>query len=114
MSPQDPLTDVVVQTRPRPAEKEQTRQVPPYNVILDNDDFHSMLFVIEVLCKALGYNPEKSYKLMMLAHTSGKAIVWTGPKEVAELKVEKISSFHEVREDGKSLGPLDCILEPAA
>ena len=57
-----------------------------YHVILDNDDFHSFEFVVEVLCKALGYARERSFQLTLQAHTSGRAVVWTGPKEVAELK----------------------------
>ena len=69
--------------------------------------------MVEVLCKALGYAVEKSYQLMMTAHTSGKAVVWTGPKEVAELKAEQIRTFHEKRADGLPLGPLDCTIEPA-
>jgi ATP-dependent Clp protease adaptor protein ClpS len=88
--------------------------VPPYHVILENDDHHSMEFVVEVLCKALSYTVERSYQLMMQAHTSGRAVVWTGPKEVAELKVDQIRTFHEVRDDGKQLGPLGCGIEPAA
>ncbi len=100
------------QTEPR--EETRTRHVPPYHVILANDDNHSMEFVIEVLGKALGYSVERSFELMMLAHTSGRAVVWTGPREVAELKAEQIQTFHEVRQrDGANLGPLGCTVEPA-
>ena len=72
MSDEGPLTDVMVSTKPK--ETTKTRRVPPYNVILLNDDNHSMEFVIEVLCKALGYNVERSYQLMMQAHSSGRAV----------------------------------------
>ena len=113
MSPESPLTDVMVETRPKAGEQTKTRRIPPFHVILANDDFHSQQFVVEVLCKALGYAVEKSYQLMMTAHTSGKAVVWTGPKEVAELKAEQIRTFHEKRADGLPLGPLDCTIEPA-
>lgn len=91
----------------------KTRRIPPYNVILENDDHHSMEFVIEVLQKALGYTVEHSYQLMLLAHTSGQAIVWTGTKEVAELKLEQMLTFHETRPGGKNLGPLGVRIEPA-
>jgi ATP-dependent Clp protease adaptor protein ClpS len=111
MSEAGPTTDVTVATKPK--EKTKTRRVPPYNVILLNDDNHSMEFVIEVLCKALGYNVERSYQLMMQAHNSGRTIVWTGPKEVAELKAEQIRTFHERRDDGRNFGPLGCEIEPA-
>ena len=91
----------------------QTRRVPPYHVILLNDDHHSMEFVVEVLCKVLGVAVERAVQFMMEAHTSGRAVVWTGPKEVAELKAEQIHTCPEIREDGRDLGPLGCVIEPA-
>ena len=90
------------------------RPLPPYNVILLNDDDHSMEFVVEVLRKVFGYPQEKSFQLMLKAHEEGCAVVWTGPKEVAELKAEQMSTFHETRErDSKELGPLGVRIEPA-
>ena len=83
----EPLEDVEITIRP----------IPPFNVILENDDHHSMEFVISVLQKALGYNEQKCFQLMMLAHERGQAIVWTGTKEVAELKLEQMLSFHEIQ-----------------
>ena len=69
---------------------------------------------MEVLCKVLGVATERAYQLMMEAHTSGRAIIWSGSKEVAELKLEQIQSMHEVREsDNAKLGPLSCDIEPA-
>jgi ATP-dependent Clp protease adaptor protein ClpS len=92
----------------------KTRLLPPYNVILMNDDDHSMEFVIDVLRKVFSYPMEKSAQLMLTAHETGCAVVWTGPKEVAELKAEQISTFHETRErDNKDLGPLGVRIEPA-
>ena len=102
-----------ITTKPIEREEVEVRLLPPYNVILENDDHHSMEFVIEVLQKALGYNEQRSYQLMMLAHESGQAIVWTGSKEVAELKLEQMLSFHEHRPNGQTLGPLGVRIEPA-
>ncbi len=96
-----------------PRDNTRTRGVPPYNVILENDAFHSPEFVVEVLCKALGVAVERSYQFMMEAHTTGRAIVWTGSREVAELKAEQMQTFHEVRDDGRDLGPVGCSVEPA-
>jgi ATP-dependent Clp protease adaptor protein ClpS len=103
-----------ITTKPATEEITRTRRVPPYHVILLNDDHHSMQFVVEVLCKALGYTPERANQMMITAHTSGRAVVFTGPREVAELKADQIGTFHEVREpDNRDLGPLSCEVEPA-
>jgi ATP-dependent Clp protease adaptor protein ClpS len=108
---QPSLPKTVVKTREK--KKKQTRRVPPYNVILENDEHHSAEFVVHVLQKALGYAEERAFRLMMQAHTTGKAVVWTGPKEVAELKADQIRSFHETRDQaGAKLGPLGCYIEP--
>src|SRR4051812_20573421 len=90
-----PLVDPEAETR--------TRRIPPYHVILENDDHHSMQFVVEVLCQALGCSVKDACLLMFEAHTSGRAVLWTGPKEVAELKAEQVLTFHE-----KPHGPLTC------
>ena len=109
-SPQPPVTLPTPRTLPR--DDTQTRRVPPYNVILENDEFHSCEFVVEVLCKALGVATERAIQLMLEADTTGRAVVWTAPREVAELKAEQIQTFHEVR-DGRQLGPVGCCVEPA-
>jgi ATP-dependent Clp protease adaptor protein ClpS len=56
---------------------------------------------------------ERAYQLMMEAHSSGRAIIWTGTREVAELKAEQVQTFPEIRADGRHLGPLGCTVEPA-
>ena len=71
-------------------------------------------FVIMVLCKVFGFAAEKAYQHAMHAHTKGEVIVWTGSKEVAELKLEQMLTFHEDRDDGRKFGPLSCRIEPAA
>ena len=106
------LPETIVTTKPRSKSKSKTRRIPPYNVILENDDHHSMEFVVETLQKSLGVSEEKAILFMHEAHTTGRAIVWTGTKEVAELKAEQIQTFHETR-PGKKLGPLGVTIEPA-
>jgi ATP-dependent Clp protease adaptor protein ClpS len=114
MSNEPAAPDVIVSTKAQPREQTRTRKVPPYHVILENDDHHSFEFVVDVLRKALGYASERAHQLTMQAHTTGRAAVWTGSKEVAELKADQIRTFHEVRAfDGAQLGPLDCRIEPA-
>jgi len=69
---------------------ERTRWQPHYAVILHDDDFNSMDWVLVVLAKVFGYAVEKCFRLMMEAHETGRSIVWTGTLEVAELKAEQI------------------------
>jgi ATP-dependent Clp protease adaptor protein ClpS len=105
-----------ISTQPETREEEatKTRRIPPYNVILHNDEHHSFEFVVDVLQKAMGFNEQHAFTLTHQAHCDGRAIVWTGPKEVAELKLEQLQSFHEVRDrDGANLGPLGVTIEPA-
>jgi len=106
-------TDTEVLPEEEVIDSTRTRFLPPYNVILANDDHHSQHFVIEVLCKVLGCSIERALVLMMEAHESGRAIIWTGSKEVAELKCEQVTTFHEIRENNRDLGPLGCTIEPA-
>jgi ATP-dependent Clp protease adaptor protein ClpS len=114
MSEPPAFPEASVTTKPREEERTHTRRLPPYNVILENDDFHSFEFVVGVIEKALGYPQARAFQLTEQAHTAGRAVVWTGSKEVAELKVEQIRTFHEVRlSDGAKLGPLTCTIEPA-
>jgi ATP-dependent Clp protease adaptor protein ClpS len=113
MTVRNPSPDTGTTTESKPRDETRTRRIPPYNVILLNDDHHSMEFVIEVLCKVLGCAVEHAFQLMMEAHESGRAVVWTGTREVAELKAEQIQTCPEIRADGTHLGPLGCVIEPA-
>lgn len=98
-----------------PKEETRTKVLPPYHVLIENDDYHSMEFVVGVLQKVFGYPLEQCVVLTLAAHTEGEAVVWTGSKEVAELKVEQISTHHENHHrDGRPLGPLNCRIEPAS
>jgi ATP-dependent Clp protease adaptor protein ClpS len=59
---------------------------------LFNDEEHTFQYVIETLMKVFGYPQEKSYSLTLQIHTDGKGIVWSGSREVAELKRDQIRS----------------------
>ena len=92
----------------------RTRRQPPYHVLIENDEHHSMEFVIAMLQKVFGFSVEKAYELMMVAHGQGEAVVWTGAKEVAELKCEQVLGMREKHwKSGRDLGPVGCRIEPA-
>lgn len=103
----------LVRPRQKTGEQTRSRRLPPYNVILENDDFHSFDFVISVLRKVFGVSEERALEFAIMAHKTGRSIVWTGAKEVAELKLDQIHSFSEIRADGAKLGPLGATIEPA-
>ncbi len=106
-------SEPLVRPRPKPSGKTKSRLLPPFHVILENDDFHSFDFVISVLRKVFGISEERALEFAMQAHKTGRSIVWTGSKEVAELRLDQIHSFAEIRADGAKLGPLGASIEPA-
>ncbi len=75
----------------RPSDAKPKKQ-PPYAVVLFNDDEHSFQYVVETLIKVFGYPLERSYALTLEVHNEGKGIVWSGSREVAELKRDQIRS----------------------
>ena len=83
-------------------DEEKTQVKPPsmYKVILNNDDYTPMDFVIEVLQKFFSMDLEKATQLMLSVHYEGKAICGTFTAEVAETKVAQVMMYareHEHR-----------------
>jgi ATP-dependent Clp protease adapter protein ClpS len=81
---------VVVTTRPAPKNKSDPKTQPPYAVIVENDDLHTFEYVIEGLQNVCGYSRQKAWLLAVEIDSRGKANVWSGTKELAELKCEQI------------------------
>jgi ATP-dependent Clp protease adaptor protein ClpS len=111
MAAANPLPEVLPDTDT----ESQTRRQPPYAVILHNDDINSMQFVVAVLQKVFGYTVEKCIELMFEAHETGRAVVWVGSLEVAELKADQIHSCGaDPVQREKGAQPLGVSVEPAA
>ncbi|KLV04729.1 ATP-dependent Clp protease adapter protein ClpS [Photobacterium aquae] len=91
-------------------EEEATQVKPPsmYKVILNNDDYTPMDFVIEVLQKFFSMDLEKSTQLMLTVHYEGKAVCGTFTAEVAETKVAQVMMYAREHEH-----PLLCTMEKA-
>jgi len=78
----------------KPAEDTQKpKPQPPYAVVVLNDEEHTFDYVIEVLCKVCPLRVMDAMKLAWQIHYKGKAVVWSGSKEVAELKRDQIRGF---------------------
>jgi ATP-dependent Clp protease adaptor protein ClpS len=76
----------------QPTDTAKPKQQPPYAVVLFNDEEHTFEYVVETLTKVFGYPQEKSYSLALQIHNHGRGIVWSGSREVAELKRDQIRS----------------------
>lgn len=79
-----------------------------YKVVIYNDDFTPMEFVVEVLEKFFRFNREKATQVMLHVHTRGKGICGTYTRDVAETKVTQVSEYSR-----KHQHPLLCGLEEA-
>lgn len=71
-------------------EKPKPKIQPPYAVIIEDDDKHTVDYVVETLQKVFGYDGQKCYGFAMTIHNEGKANVWSGSLELAELKRDQI------------------------
>lgn len=80
---------------------------------MHNDPYNTVGFVIQTLRKVFHYGFGKSLRLTWRAHRSGKALVWSGSKEVCELKVEQIAARGpDPASPSKSCKPLKATVEP--
>ena len=111
------VEEPVVVTQSSPKEKtdsaSKTRRQPPYNVIVLNDEEHTFEYVIDLLTKLFSHSLLIAEKLTWQIHNSGRAIVMTTHKELAELKCDQVLSFGPDPRMAKSKGPLGCYIEPA-
>ncbi len=111
------VAEPVVRTKPRPKGKTegqtQTRREPPYNVIILNDEEHTFDYVIELLTKLFRHPTATAEELTWRIHNTGRAIVFTTHKELAELKCEQVAAYGPDPRMEISSGPLQCYIEPA-
>lgn len=89
-------------------EAERTRSAPPplYKVLLLNDDFTPMEFVILVLMKFFPMDREQATRIMLKVHNEGRGLCGIYPKDVAATKVEQVNAFARDHQH-----PLACVME---
>ena len=73
--------------------KVQKRDPTLYKVVLLNDDYTTMEFVVNVLESVFQRSPAEAYRIMMQVHQNGRGIAGVYPWEVAETKVETLTSM---------------------
>ena len=96
----DPEQDIMVETRPK------TKRPPLYKVLLLNDDYTPMEFVVIVLERFFGMNHTQAFEIMLTVHKKGLAVVGVFSHEVAETKVSQVMDFAR-----KHQHPLVCTME---
>jgi ATP-dependent Clp protease adaptor protein ClpS len=99
----DSATEVLTEEgRPKVAEP------PKYAVVMHNDDYTTMDFVVEVLQRFFRRTPEEAMKIMLRIHHEGQGVAGIYSFDIAETKVAQVESFAQ----GKGF-PLRCSIEPA-
>ncbi len=98
-----------------PAEKQEqkTEGLPPYNVVLLDDDDHSYEYVILMLKKIFGHSIEKGYEMAQEVDATGRVVVATTNLEQAELKRDQIQTFGPDPLIPRCKGSMSATVEPA-
>jgi ATP-dependent Clp protease adaptor protein ClpS len=95
-----PQTGVVIKTRPK------TKKPSMYKVLMLNDDYTPMEFVVHVLERFFGKNREEATRIMLHVHTRGVGICGVYTYEVAETKVTQVMDLARQNQH-----PLQCTIE---
>lgn len=98
--PFDGQTGLATRTKPK------TKRPPLYKVLLLNDDFTPMEFVVMILERFFGLNHAQAFEIMLTVHKKGLAVVGVFSFEVAETKVAQVMDFARRHQH-----PLQCTLE---
>ncbi len=88
--------------------KPKLKRPPLYKVVLINDDFTPMDFVVEILTDYFNMNEEKATQVMLQVHTQGIGICGLFSKDVAETKVYIVNEYSR-----ENHHPLMCEMEQA-
>lgn len=82
-------------------------KLPPlYQVVLLNDDFTPMDFVVAVVQRFFSKSREQATQIMLKVHTEGKGVCGVYPKDIASTKVDQVVAFARQHQH-----PLQCVME---
>jgi ATP-dependent Clp protease adaptor protein ClpS len=84
---------VAVKDAPKTAPpKPKPKRLPPYKVLLHNDDKNDMEYVVRTICRLTPLNEEEAVQKMLEAHRQGVTLMLTTHRERAELYVDQFAS----------------------
>ncbi len=95
------------------ATPKKPKPLPPYHVVLLDDDDHTHEYVIEMLCALFGHPEEMGGQLAQEVDRTGRAIVLTTHKEKAEFKRDQIHAYGADTRVATCKGSMTAIVEPA-
>lgn len=101
-----PDSDSGTQTLTRPETRSQVKKPSLYKVVLLNDDFTPMDFVVSVLKTLFEKTDSEAVEIMLRVHHDGKAAAGTYPLDVAEMKALQVHGYAQ-----KNKYPLKCTIE---
>jgi len=87
------MTSTDSKTQPGISSRTKAGRPPMYKVLLHNDDYTTMEFVVEILVTVFGKSLDKANQIMLNVHNKGKAVCGVYPREIAETKVETVHSL---------------------
>ena len=88
--------------------KPELKEPSMYKVVLLNDDYTPMEFVVNLLEKLFGLDREKATRIMLMVHTHGKGVCGIYTYEIAETKVAQVNEYSQRHQH-----PLLCEMEEA-
>jgi ATP-dependent Clp protease adaptor protein ClpS len=100
-------------TRPLPKRRRKSKKLPPFNVVLLDDNDHSYEYVIEMLGVVFAHATQKAYQMAKEVDSSGRVIVFTTHRELAELKRDQIRAYGMDPRIESCCGSMSAIIEPA-
>jgi ATP-dependent Clp protease adaptor protein ClpS len=95
------------------AVQERTALASRWHVVLLDDDEHTYAYVVEMLGAVFGHSPSTAYRMAVEVDKTGRVIVWTGAREVAEFKQERVHGFGADARIRTCKGSMSAVLEPA-
>jgi ATP-dependent Clp protease adaptor protein ClpS len=104
---------VAVAQKAKASKKPRPAQMPPYHVVLLNDDDHTYDYVIEMLKVIFAYPDEKGFQLAKEVDRDGRVILLTTHRELAELKRDQIHAYGVDIRVASCKGSMSAMIEPA-
>lgn len=104
---------ITAPTKPKTEKRSRAEGMPPYNVVLLDDDDHSYDYVVFMLNKVFGHPPERGFELAEKVDANGRVVVMTTNLEVAEMKRDQVHSFGPDPLIPRCKGSMSATVEPA-